>query len=920
MKLRHALVAALATLLVSPLYAQQADAPAADEETPEFPDFTETVKGWTVHEGFLRLYRDEKRAAHLMAAVSAELLDTPFFLATSVAGGSPDYAGWQWEDKLVKFERLDKKLLLIELNTRQRATEGKPLAEVVRRTYADRMIASLDIESIGDGGEILVDLGGLLVGDYSTFFGSFALDSSVARLSHKVFPENVELAVTMPSYGDGTFVTIHYSISQLPPAEQYTARAADDRLGYFLTAIRDYTDGDVREGRMVRYVNRWKLEKADPELALSPPKEPIVFYVEKTVPIAYRRAVIEGIEEWNKAFEQIGIVGAIDVRQQTETQFADLDPEDVRYNFFRWITSETPFAMGPSRVDPRTGQILDADIIFDDSMLRGYMDDYSVKIREAPKKMLTGPMAERLRQHPEQHPLIAAGLSGYDPVMERARVLVRELAAELPNAKPAAEPVDRRRDGEGARCRIADEVPHQLAMARLALATMGKPGLEEQFLSEVVKETVMHEVGHTLGLRHNFKASSMLSLDTINSKAKPQALSASVMDYHPINISMVEGQPQGHFLSTTLGAYDMLAIRYGYALLEEGSDELKAIPTEMAKQGLPYGTDEDTGSPDPLITRWDLGDDPVKFADYRLAMVKALWKDLEKRAVNDGESYSRLRRALDMTIFELGQAGNFVALNVGALSFARDHRGDPNARPPIQVVPAAEQRRALSWVCENVFAPDAFEISPELLSKAAASRWSHWGSTDWSASLDYPLLDRISQVQTWTLFFVTGDETLARVWENELRASADEDALTLPELFDALEAAIFAELDTPKANSTARDPAISSARQNLQDAYVRRLIGIALGNGVSPAVANKLAWARLGGLEKKFSAVIKRNLDPYTKAHLESLFQKSKQARTAEYVHIASGGCALTPIPSQTPWPVGALALGLLGLLTWRNR
>jgi len=907
--------------LVLGLAATAAAAAADDDDAgSELPDFAETTEGWTAHEGFLRLYTKEKDVDALRAAVPKDLLGQPFFLATSVAGGST-YAGWQWNDTLVRFERQDEKLLLVELNTRQRAADDAPLTEVVRRTYADRLLASLDILSIGPKEEVLIDLGALLVSDYRTFFGStFGLDTSVAALTKtKAFPENCEIAVRAPLFGDGTFTTLYYSIASLPALDDYTPREADDRIGYFLTAIRDYTAGDPREGRMIRFVNRWKLEKADPDLALSPPKEPIVFYVEDTVPYEHRRAVHEGILAWNEAFEAIGIVGAIEVRQQSETQFTDLDPEDARYNFFRWITSERAFAMGPSRVDARTGRILDADIIFDDSMLRGYVRDYDVMIREEPEKRLSRVMAEHLRAHPEQHPLAGQRARAGDPAMARARALLREVLAPEEGAEAeaaaAAEPEARVDERRGSACRVGQGLPHELDLARLAAGELGITGARgpayDEFIAQVVKETVMHEVGHTLGLRHNFKASSWLDLDAINDEDAPVVTSASVMDYHPINLSVREGRPQGRFLTGRVGPYDRLAIEYGYALVEEGSEELAAIPRRMAAEGLPYATDEDTGSPDPLITRWDMGDDPIEYAEYRMALVRELWADLIDRAVDDDESYSRLRQAFDMTLYEVQRAATTASSCVGGLRFVRDHRGDPNAREPISVVEADQQRAALEWVCDNVFAPDAFEFSPDLLKKLAASRWSHWGSSDRSASLDYPLLDRLNAVQTWGLFFLTADDVLARLWESEQLAGPDEDVLTLPELFDALEAAIFAELEDPGAG-TNRDPVVSAVRQNLQDAYVRRLIAIALGNGISPPVANKLAWSRLKGLEQRFQGALARELDDYTRAHLEALHAKSEAARTADYVHIASGGCGLAradEAPASAAW-LGLLALG----------
>jgi hypothetical protein len=921
-RVSRTLTAMAVALIAAPMMARA-------QEEPEYPDFAEVVKDMETHEGFLRLHRRQKDES-LLAAIPPSLIGQPFLVATSVSGGS-EFAGWQWEDKLLRLEQRAKQLLLIELNVRQRTGADDPLAEVVRRTYADRLLAAIDIKTMGPDGSFIVDLGALLSGGYGTFFGGyFALDEAVARwTSVKAFPKNLELSVQMPLQGDGTFMTLHYSISELPQEGEYEPRVADDRIGYFLTAIRDYSAGDPEEGRMLRFVNRWKLEKRDPSLRLSPPREPIIFYVEKTVPIQFRKAVQEGIAEWNRAFEAIGIYGAIEVRQQTETQFADLDPEDVRFNFFRWITSETPFAMGPSRVDPRNGRILDADIIFDDSMLRGSLRDYDVMIRESPKGLLTGVMADYLERHPDRHPL--ARFRGEDEQVARARAVLADVARSAPGgafedlaalaqgaprvARTSAElarlpEVIRRRAAE---CQVGDGLPHQMAMLRLAAGDIAQDGTiagvpMDEFVAEVVKETVMHEVGHTLGLRHNFKASSLMDLDAMNSPERPTVTSASVMDYHPLNIALNVDRPQGHFTTQSIGPYDMLAIEYGYTFGTE--EELKAIPRKMAEKNLPYATDEDTRSPDPLITRWDMGNDPVKFARYRRALVLKLWESLEKRAVEDNESYSKLRRALDMTIFELGMSSYFVARQVGGMRFVRDHKGDPNERAPISVVDVATQRASLEWVCKNVFASDAFPVPPELQAKLAAGRWSDWSSDDDAATLDYSLLDRLAEVQTWALFFLTRDDVLARLWENEQRVEAGAEALTLPELFDAIEASIFTELSQPRQDATARAPAISSARQNLQDAYVRRLIAIALGNGISPPVANKLAWSRLKALEARFQGVLAGKLDPYSRAHLETLESRSNAARTADYVHIASGGCALVASSREG----GGAGLALLGV------
>ena len=128
---------------------------------------------------------------------------------------------------------------------------------------------------------------------------------------------------------------------------------ADDRVGYFVTALKDFSKKENEDDRFVRYINRWNLEKADPSAEMSTPKEPIVFWLEKTIPFKYRKPIRDGILEWNKAFAKAGYYDAIEVRQQPDD--APWDPGDIRYNTFRWITAGAGFAMGPSRVNPTTG-------------------------------------------------------------------------------------------------------------------------------------------------------------------------------------------------------------------------------------------------------------------------------------------------------------------------------------------------------------------------------------------------------------------------------------------------------------------------------------------------------------------------------------------------------------------------------------
>jgi hypothetical protein len=321
----------------------------------------------------------------------------------------------------------------------------------------------------------------------------------------------------------GMQVTIHYSISQLP-SSSYKPRKADDRVGYFMSVTKDFSD-DTDDQHFVRYITRWDLQKADPSARMSPPKQPIKFWIEKTLPVKLRPIVRAGITEWNKAFEKLGFDNAIEVEQQPDD--ADWDPEDVNYNTFRWITAEAGFAMGPSRVNPITGQILDADIIFDASFLRYWKQEYE-----------------------NFSPTAIAQLAGDD-------------LAETTSLSQIFG--DR---SQQASCRLSVGMQRQMGFAAAALAARGeldKRGeLPEEFLMEALKEVVMHEVGHTLGLRHNFKSSSWKSLAEIEDPAKAgEPIVASVMDYSPVNI-VTAGAKQTAYYSTSIGPYDYWAIEYGY--------------------------------------------------------------------------------------------------------------------------------------------------------------------------------------------------------------------------------------------------------------------------------------------------------------------------------------------------------------------
>jgi hypothetical protein len=860
----------------------------------EYPPFDQVTEGYDAQSGFFTTYRKKN---HVLLEVPAFMLNKVFLLAMSVNGGSL-LAGHQVDDLPAAFDQVDKKLLLLEKEVHWKG--GGPVGEVVRRTYSDSVRRAVNIVTLHNGSPV-VDLNELLGAGAGTFFGSFGaqLDPSICRVSElKVFPQNVEVELTMPNRHSGEMTTLAYSISALPDPrmDEYQPRHADDRIGYFLTAYKDFSDDKSAGDRFVRLIHRWDLKKADPALAVSPPKKPIVFYIEKTIPYRYRKAVADGILEWNKAFEKCGFSGAIVVRQQTEdNEFKDFDPEDVRYNFFRWITSERSFAKGPSRVNPYTGQILDADIVFDDSMARYYLRDYEMKIKTGPGKLYSERLQKLLADHPDRYPFAA---------IEQEDEVSRELA-QLPHGGQ-----DECTYGEGLAHELAFNAMAGLLEFPLRPEAGAKKDFPEEFIYQILKDTVMHEVGHTLGLRHNFKASTWRPLSEINSKEAPEAIAGSVMDYNAVNVRSSKDVPQGKYAMTTIGPYDYWAIEYGYK--DQASDpDLKAIAQRGEESGFAYATDEDLAGPDPLVNRWDLGQDPLEFADHRMKIAQHLWADLVERVVAKGEGYQDARRGFDMVLYDYMQSGLIAARFVGGEYMHRDHRGDPDEKDPITVVEAKKQRDALRFVCEKVFSDEPFKFSPELVRKLAVGRWSHWGSNDTAAPVSFPIYDRILTGQEWALFQLTNPETLSRIVECEAKVGENDDLLTLAELFETLDKAIFAELDAKEpAVWTARKPMISTVRRNLQRSYLRVLIDMSIEkDGPTPQIARTLVWHRLKGLKAKIDGTLKAlegKLDPYTAAHLDEARTRIEKALDASFtINAPQGGGGATIYLGKEPPPAG---------------
>jgi hypothetical protein len=622
LKLQATPSASAASASAAPAPAASAPAPArpADPSLPK--PFAEVIKDAKQQDGLFPIWRKDEK---VWLEIPKSALDKPFLFTVNIASSVGErglYASQMGRDALAQWRRIGNQMQLLALNTKFRAVGGSELA--VSQAFSPSLLASAAVLSLEhpERKSILVDAGFLLadIPGYSTriesayrltytldkpnsFFDAARAEPALSTLTARVHfstPRIPAAPLTPPPVPSPTppqatpdprsfFVSYVYNFAALPQTPMAT-RLADPRLGHFMESFTDLS-ADMKANARVHLVQRWRLEKKDPTAALSEPVRPIVYWMDKNIPARYRPAVQAGITEWNKAFEKIGFKNAVLAKQQPDD--ADWDNMDAAHASIRWfVGADVGFAIGPSHTDPRSGEILDADIGMSDVFARGA------------RRFVVEDAARSGAPH-----------AAHDAYCNYAQ----EAAAEMNFALDVLE----------ARGDIAPDSPEA-----------------EAFVQAVITDTIMHEVGHTLGLKHNFKASTTVTQAQLQDLSYTQAhgISGSVMDYNAYNLAL-KGERQGSYTNTTLGAYDYWAIEYAYKPLEPATEtvELGRIAARSTESALAYGDDSDAGGGanndgmDPLVNRFDLGDDPLAYYKKRLKLSQELWARLQERKPQPGE-------------------------------------------------------------------------------------------------------------------------------------------------------------------------------------------------------------------------------------------------------------------------------------------
>lgn len=833
----------------------------ARDTTPPgaFKKFGDVVRGAVHRPGLFDTY---EKGENLYLVIPKDRIGREFLLVYEIAqgiGAAGLYGGTMldiFEGHLVALERHGDRVFLVERPHRFTARGNPAAQQAVALTFGSSVLEQAKIESIRDDSALVINTYDWWVSDLSGIGqrvrviasttpgrpGQATFEKPRSYLDGvKGFPQNLNVRakltfrpgepVGFPSVPDGRYlpVSIHYSLVALP-AEPMTPRIGDDRVGNFWTVHKDFSQEDSTT--FVRYVNRWRLERGEQVGDLWRPKRPIVYYIDPNVPEAYRAYMKQGVESWNRAFEAAGWKDAIRAEPLPE----GADPEDIRYPTLRWNVSDQPGygAIGPSVVDPRTGETLDADILFEATMFNGFRNAYRTLVR----------------------PATAA------EAFEQALTFT---------------------DGPGELAGFGTTLVAQGALLGVVLAERGEIGpgdpVPMEYVGEAVRWVTAHEVGHTLGLQHNFRSSMSTPFAKLHDRAwaDQNGVFSSVMEYPTPNVAP-KGTPNGYYYNPTVGSYDRWAISYAYT---PDDARAQALAREVADARHLYGTNAEAGGPgaiDPSINVYDLSDDPLAWARQRTDLIRGLWQTLPAHVLTDNARYNQLTIAFQSLFGQYAQAVAPTVKYVGGQYINRDHVGDPGGRRPFVAVPRAKQREALAFVVDRVFAERAFALPPDVLAQFGSNRWLHWGSTTtWDGRIDYPFHEQVVGFQTGVLRQLLSPFRLSAIRDGETKFGTA-NVVTIPEVMDELTRATWSEVwSAPGRNVTA-------TRRDLQRAYVDALTALVVTPAErTPADARAVGRSRLADLQRRIAARLATPaaFDAYTLAHLQEARARIQKALDA---------------------------------------
>jgi hypothetical protein len=821
------------------------------EEKPKtIAELTENAERF---DGLFTLFRDKKTGETTML-IQPDQLGQEFIYWSQIANGVVDagfFKGAYGPSYVFTVDRHFDKVEFVQRNTSFYFDPENAISRAAEANISDALLAVEKILAENEEtGELLIKADKLFASeafaqitpspkpdaDPKKDFSLGKLDKDKSKILHlRSYPLNTDVEVEYvfsnptPTVGGSEAVTSARNISIrvmhsliAMPDDDYQLRFADPRVGSFDVQVTDLTSTEAAPYRDL--VRRWNLVKKDPDAELSEPVEPITWWIENTTPVEWRDLIRDAALEWNKSFEKAGFKNAMVVKVQPDD--AEWDAGDIRYNVLRWTSSPNPpfGGYGPSFSNPRTGELIGADIMLEFSFMN---------------------RAKRFRH--------------------------------LLQGETLDDAVTLHSNFGGVYCSLGHGLAMNSAFAQMASDVAGMSAeLDEQLERDTMHYLILHELGHTLGMNHNMKATNLLSAEQAFDKdaVANGILAGSVMDYPAINFAPNEEQ-QTLFYSITPGPYDDWYIEYAYSPgLDDPAAEaarLDAIASRSTEPQLAFGNDaDDMRSPgsasDPRVNIYDMSSDAIAYAAGQMEMYQGTIDRMADWAPEAGKSYEEVFEGLEILMRFWGRSGAVVSRFVGGVYVDRAMVGQEGGGDPFRPVEEARQKQAMRVLEDNLFAPDAFRFSDELLRKVARERrgFNHYGSTE-----DPKVHDAVLAVQKGVLDHLMHPVVLKRITDSELYGNG----YTLAEMMGALTDAVF--------EADARDD-VNAFRQNLQMEYVNRLAGMVKGEGKKAyhTPAQSLALYQLTEIQDQLES--RRAGDTATRAHTQNLLLTIERALAVE--------------------------------------